>query len=89
MNKQKDKRISAKELDKRFNDGESILKYADIDSLEVYSGESKKIIIDLPSWMIKIFDAESLRLGIPRQAVIKTMLDQKIKDTMFTNSRHK
>ena len=42
------------------------------------SQESLKVIVDFPGWMIVEFDKEAKRLWIPRQAVIKTWLDQQI-----------
>lgn len=36
----------------------------------------KRVNVDFPEWMVKTLDAEAKRLAIPRQAVIKMLIDE-------------
>ena len=67
------KNINAEEFDKIFDEGnEDILQYCDVDNA------IKRINVDFPIWMIKEFDEEAKKLGINRQAIIKTWLKKAI-----------
>jgi uncharacterized DUF497 family protein len=59
------KKIKTENLDKRFEDGNSILEYADLD-LAVF-----RVNVDFPAWSVAALDLEANRLGISRQALIK------------------
>lgn len=67
------KTISNKKFDKLFDEGkEDILQYCDLDS------SLKRINVDFPIWMVKELDDEAEKLGINRQAVIKTWISSMI-----------
>ncbi len=70
LKKQKNK--SAEEFEKRFDSGDEIISEFDLDTA------IKKVNVDFPQWMVKILDFEATRLGIPRQAVIKTWINDRI-----------
>ncbi len=72
------KKIKAKELDKRFDDGEDVLDYFDLDSIERPNLKSKRVNVDFPQWMVTSLDMESARLGISRQSLIKTVIGEHI-----------
>lgn len=75
----KRKHISAEELDRIFDEGkEDILQYFDLSKARRPGLEIKRVNVDLPQWMIAVLDREAERLGITRQAVIKTWLGEKI-----------
>jgi hypothetical protein len=74
----KKKRISADVLDKKFDDGEDVLDHFDLASAE-RPNQSKRINLELPNWMLQQLDLEAARLGVLRQAVIKFILDEKLK----------
>lgn len=61
---------TAAEMDKRFDDGESIFDIAEVEVV------SRRVMVDFPEWMIKALDQEAARLGIARQAAIKMILDR-------------
>ncbi len=74
-------KISAKEIDKKFDDGkESVLDHFDKDTTVV------RVLVDFPKWMLEILDKEATHLGIPRQAVIKTWLNEKIEAKLVGKS---
>ena len=66
------KKIAAEEFDKKFDADEDINEFLDWDSA------IKKVNVDFPLWMVKALDAESARLQIPRQAVIKMCFDERL-----------
>jgi hypothetical protein len=72
-------RISNKQLEERFDAGEDVLRYKKEGSERVFRTEIKKVNVDFPQWMIDALDVEAKRLGITRQALIKTMIDNELK----------
>ncbi len=74
------KAISADEFDRKFDAGEDITPYLDLDSAVFVdpSRDVRRVNVDMPTWMIDALDAEATRLNVSRQAVIKTMLDREL-----------
>ncbi len=69
----KSKTISAEELDRLFDEGsDEIDQYLDWSSARRPGLEAKRVNVDFPQWMVMKLDQESKRLGITRQALIKT-----------------
>jgi hypothetical protein len=66
------KTISAEEFDRRFDDGEDMGDYIDWASARRPGLEAKRVNVDFPQWMVAGLDREAKRLGITRQALIKT-----------------
>jgi hypothetical protein len=76
-----EKIISAKEFDRIFDEGEEdILQYFDMSKARRPGLEQQKVYVSLPNWMIRLLDDEAERLGVTRQAVIKTWLDEKLQN---------
>lgn len=73
------KTISAAELDRMFDDGEDISDYIDWSSARRPGLEPKRVNVDFPTWMVNGLDQEARRLGITRQALIKTWIAEKLK----------
>lgn len=73
------KRISATELDKKFDDGEDMSEYFDWSTARRPNLEPKRVNVDFPTWMVDGLDREARRLGITRQALIKTWIAEKLK----------
>ena len=71
--KKEAKIISAEEFDKKFDDGEDVSEYVDWDAA------TKTVNVDFPIWMIRELDKEATRIGIARQALIKTWIDDHLK----------
>lgn len=72
------KRKAAKDVDDSFDRGEDVLDHFDIGTATRLN-QSKRINLELPKWMLQQLDIEVARLGIPRQAVIKIIIDEKLK----------
>ena len=62
-----------------FDDGEDISDYIDWSSARRPGLEPKRVNVDFPTWMVNGLDREARRLGITRQALIKTWIGEKLK----------
>lgn len=72
-------KVNESELERKFDDNEEdILEYFDLSNAQRINLKQTKIDLDLPAWMIQSLDREASRLGIARQAVIKTWLAERI-----------
>jgi len=78
MAKKKDT-ITAKELDRRFDDGEDISAYLDWSKASRPGLEQRRVNVDLPSWMIQSLDTEAKRVGVTRQSIVKIWLAERLK----------
>jgi macrodomain Ter protein organizer (MatP/YcbG family) len=70
--------MKADEIDKRFDEGEDITKYLDISKAKRPLQEQKRVNVDFPVWMIRLLDKEAKRLGVPRQAIIKVWIGERL-----------
>ncbi|MBN1943421.1 MAG: ribbon-helix-helix protein, CopG family [Phycisphaerae bacterium] len=66
--------MSAKEFDRRFDNGEDVSDYLDLKNVRRPGRDIRRVNVDFPSWMVDRLDEKARRLGINRQAVIKTLL---------------
>jgi len=70
--------MKAKELDKKFDEGESIIKNLDLSKAVRPNQEQRRVNVDFPLWMIQSLDKEAKRLGVPRQSIIKIWLAERL-----------
>jgi macrodomain Ter protein organizer (MatP/YcbG family) len=70
--------MKAKELDKKFDEGESITKHIDLSKARRPNQEQKRVNVDFPLWMIQSLDKEAKRLGVSRQSIIKIWLAERL-----------
>jgi hypothetical protein len=73
---------TAAELERRFDDGEDITEIAEVDPNKLVW----KVNVDFPRWMVEALDAEAQRLAVPRQAVIKMWIDEKLREVASSRS---
>jgi hypothetical protein len=66
--------MNAEELDTKFDEGVEILEYFDLNSAKHPGLETKRVNVDFPVWMVEALDKEAQRLGVHRQAIIKTWI---------------
>lgn len=83
MAKKKDT-ITAKELDRRFDNGEDISEFLDWSNAARPGLEQRRVNVDLPSWMILSLDAEAKRVGVTRQSIVKVWLAERLKAEQVT-----
>jgi len=76
----KKKYITAAEFDKRFEAGEELTEYLDLDHAIRPGLEQKRVSVDFPVWMVQQLDAVARQLGITRQSVIKVFISEKLKE---------
>ena len=69
---------NVKDFDARFDDGESVLPYADM-SRASRPNRVKRVNVDFPAWMVEELDKEAAHLNVPRQALIKIWLAESLK----------
>ena len=72
------KAIKAKEIEKKFDEGEDISKYLDLSKARRPEQEQKRVNVDFPIWMINLLDKEARRLGVPRQSIIKVWVAERL-----------
>jgi hypothetical protein len=76
------KAIKAKEVEKKFDEGEDIAKYLDLSKARRPKQEQKRVNVDFPLWMIHLLDKEAKRLGVPRQSIIKVWVAERLEKTI-------
>jgi hypothetical protein len=70
--------MKAKNLDKKFDEGRSILEHLDLSNARRPGREQKRVNVDFPLWMIRSLDKEAKRLGVPRQSIIKIWIAERL-----------
>jgi len=71
--------ISAEEFDRRFDAGEDITPYLDLKNARRPGRELHRVNVDFPAWMLNSLDKEAGRLGVPRQAIIKVWIADRLR----------
>ena len=72
-------KITTEEFDKRFDAGEDVLDYVDLEHPHVQKAlvrndVQRQINISAPAWLVDLLDDEASRRGISRKAVINDWL---------------
>lgn len=70
--------MKAKELDRRFDDGEDVSGVLDLEKARRPGQEQRRVNVDFPSWMIESLDREATRLGVTRQSIIKVWIADRL-----------
>lgn len=70
--------MKAKELDKKFDDGEDITKFLDLARAKRLDQEQRRVNVDFPAWMIERLDKEAWHLGVTRQSIIKVWIADRL-----------
>jgi len=73
-----DRRISAAEFDRRFEEGEDLSEFLDPSSDRRPNLETKRVNVDFPLWMVRALDRHAGRMGVTRQSVIKMWLADRL-----------
>ena len=76
----KKKYITAAEFDQRFEAGEELTEYLDLDHALRPGLEQKRVSVDFPVWMVQQLDTVARQLGITRQSVLKVFISEKLKE---------
>ena len=70
--------MKAKDFDARFDQGKDLSGALDLDAATRPNRETRRVNVDFPVWMIRELDREAARIGVNRQAVIKTWIADKL-----------
>jgi hypothetical protein len=70
--------MKAKELDRRFDDGEDVSDVLDLGKARRPGQEQRRVNVDFPVWMIESLDREANRLGVTRQSIIKVWIADRL-----------
>lgn len=66
--------ITAEEFDHRFEAGEDVSQFMDLSKTSRPGREVQRVNVDFPKGFLAEIDREAARIGVPRQAWIKTAL---------------
>jgi uncharacterized DUF497 family protein len=71
--------MRAQDLDRKFHAGEEdIISDLDVRAARRPGRDVQRVNVDFPIWMVESLDAEATRLGITRQAIIKTWIAERL-----------
>ena len=70
--------MKAKDFDKKFDEGKSVVKHLDLSKARRPEQEQKRVNVDFPLWMVDLLDKEAKRLGVPRQSLIKVWVAERL-----------
>jgi predicted DNA binding CopG/RHH family protein len=73
-------KAKAKDLDRKFDAGEDILKYLDVTKAHRPGHDQRRVNVDFPVWMIQSLDREASKLGVPRQSLIKMLIARHLEE---------
>jgi len=79
MKKNEPIEISTEEFDRKFDAGEDVTPHLDLGKARRPRRETQRVNVDFPAWMLQSLDREAGRLGVPRQAVIKVWIADRLK----------
>ena len=71
-------KVKAQDFDKKFDEGTDISKHLDVKNARRPEQAQKRVNVDFPLWMIQQLDREARRLGVPRQAIIKVWVAERL-----------
>jgi hypothetical protein len=70
--------MKAEEFDKKFDAGENITAYLDMNTIRRPAYEQRRVNVDFPTWMIEALDREAARIGVTRQSIIKVWIAERL-----------
>lgn len=71
-------KMRAEEFDERFDAGEDVTSFLDLQAARRPGLEQRRVNVDFPSWMIAALDREAKRLGVTRQSIIKVWIADRL-----------
>ncbi|MCK5105169.1 MAG: CopG family transcriptional regulator [Cyclobacteriaceae bacterium] len=72
--------ITSSEFEEKFEEGEDITTFLDVEKASRPGLEQRRVSVDFPAWMVTELDRVSKRLGVTRQSVIKIFISDKLKE---------
>ena len=75
--------MKANDFDEYFDDGGSVMPFADMSQAERPNLKTKRVNVDFPAWMVE----EAAHLGVSRQALVKVWIANCLTHTAHTAPR--
>lgn len=75
----KKKYITDNEFEEKFEAGDDLTAYLDLNQIESPGLKQKRMSLTLPTWMIAKLDNEAKRIGTTRQSVIKFWISERLR----------
>ncbi len=75
--------ISGEEFDEKFEAGEDLSEYLDLENASRPGLKNKKISLQLPEWMLSGVDREAKKLGVRWQALLKMWISEKLNNQSY------
>ena len=81
----KNRKISAQEFDKKFENGEDMSEYLDFSKARFVNDfkqneiKTKKVNVDFPEPILALLDKEAKKIGVTRQSIIKVWIAERLK----------
>ncbi len=76
--KKSTKKITSKEFDKKFDNGKDVGDFLDAAKAKVHK-DVQRVNIDFPIFLLYQIDKEARKVGVPRSALIKLWLAERLK----------
>lgn len=70
--------MKAEEFDEKFDNGEDITSYLDMNTIRRPGYEQRRVNVDFPVWIIEALDREAARIGVTRQSIIKVWIAERL-----------
>lgn len=72
--------MKAEEFDQKFDDGEDVMEYLDLDSATRPGLEPERIDIEFPRWMLEGLDREARKMRMDRNSIIKFWIAERLRN---------
>lgn len=72
--------ITASEFDEKFDQGEDMTEFLDMENASKPGHPSNSVTVDFPEWMAKDLERISHQRGVSREEIIKLFIAQKLKE---------
>ena len=70
--------MKAREFDRSFDAGEDVDALVDWSKARRPNVQTRRVNVDFPAWVVESLDREAKRLGVTRQALIKTWIAERL-----------
>ena len=70
--------MKAEDFDEKFDNGENITSYLDMNTIRRPLYEQRRVNVDFPIWIVEALDKEAVRLGVTRQSIIKVWIAERL-----------
>ena len=70
--------MKADKFDQKFDSGEDITPYLDMNTIRRPGYEQRRVNVDFPTGLIEALDREAARVGVTRQSIIKVWIAERL-----------